>query len=104
MKRGPGVVALLERALSNSAGRSGASIAFTDSHATEWHSATFSGMRHEIAGGAPTSAALDQWLAGLREDTLPILGHLVADIAVASVHRAPARTSFRLEALTVAES
>ncbi|MBS0284224.1 MAG: hypothetical protein JSS15_07375 [Proteobacteria bacterium] len=98
--RGPGVVRLLERALC--AAETG--ITITRHHATEWHSATFSGMRHEIAGEAATSAALDRWLEGLAEAELPVAGHLVADIAVAEVSRDPLRTRFRLEALTVVES
>ena len=97
--RGPGVTVLLERALI-----AGAEIAITDRRAREWHSATFSGMRHEIAGEGTTSAALDRWLEGLAETDLPIAGHIVADIAVSEIHRDPARTHFRLEALTVAES
>lgn len=98
--RGPGVVRLLERALC--AAETG--ITITRHHATEWHSATFSGMRHEISGEAATSAALDRWLEGLAEAELPVAGHLVADIAVAEVSRDPLRTRFRLEALTVVES
>ena len=99
MMRGPGVIRLLERALC--AGDAG--IAITRHAATEWHSATFSGMRHEIAGEAATSAALDRWLAGLAEAELPVAGHLVADIAVTEVSRDPLRTRFRLEALTVVD-
>lgn len=102
MMRGPGIIALLERALCTTAERARAEIAITEHRATEWHSATFSGMRHEIAVTAPSSAPLDQWLEGLSEAELPVAGHLVADMVVVAVSRGVARTGFRLEALTVA--
>lgn len=104
MMRGPGVARLLERALVDTAARAGTAITVTGNRAAEWHSATFSGMRHEIAGEATTGAALDRWLEALAETELPIAGHLVADIAVASLTRNAAETTFVLEALTVAES
>ncbi len=100
--RGPGVAALLERRLIAAAQAAGTGIAITESRATEWHSATFSGMRHEIMAEAPPCPRLDRWLAELAEADLPVAGHLVADIAVAAIERDAARTRFRLEALTVA--
>ncbi|WEK41659.1 MAG: hypothetical protein P0Y64_09430 [Candidatus Sphingomonas colombiensis] len=100
--RGPGVAALLERRLTIAAQAAGTAIAIAESRGTEWHSATFSGMRHEIMAEAATCPMLDRWLAELAEAELPVAGHIVADIAIAGIERDAARTRFRLEALTVA--
>ncbi len=104
MMRGPGAARLLERALLAAAARAGAPIAIGAAQATEWHSATFSGLRHDMAGEGETGPALDRWLAGLKDAELPLAGHLVADIAVAAVERGATCTAFRLEALTVIDT
>lgn len=104
MMRGPGAARLLERALLAAAARAGAPIAIGAAEATEWHSATFSGLRHEMTGEGETGPALDRWLASVKDAELPLAGHLVADIAVAAVERGATCTAFRLEALTVMES
>ena len=102
--RGPGAARLLERALVKSAYEAGAAIVVAHHRATEWHSATFSGLRHEIAGEAATGHAAERWLEELAEADLPIAGHLVADIAVAAIDRGATCLNFTLEALTVEES
>ncbi|MCW6535862.1 hypothetical protein [Sphingomonas lycopersici] len=104
MMRGPGAARLLERALTAAASRAGASIAIGAGRATDWQSATFAGQRHEITVEGETGPALDRWLETLAEADLPLAGHLVADIAVASLARNAARTAFVIEALTVEES
>lgn len=102
--RGPGAARLLERALLKSATEAGAAIVVAHHRAIEWHSATFSGLRHEIAGEAAIGAATERWLEELAEADLPLFGHLVADIAVVAIERSATCVGFALEALTVEES
>lgn len=71
------------RALCLSAARSDVTIALRASAERPWSSATFSGgrwtMTLEVAGA--NGAA---WLAILPEEDLPVPGHLVADLIVAT--------------------
>ncbi|MFT3977627.1 MAG: hypothetical protein QM688_11005 [Sphingomonas bacterium] len=102
--RGPGAARLLERALLKSASEAGAAIVLTHHRATEWHSATFSGLHHEIMGETAGGGGFCRWLEKLPEADLPLPGHLVADIAVVAIERGATGIGFTLEALTVEES
>ena len=66
-----------------------------------WASATFTGARHEIRLAVPDGPALAAWLAALPAAELPVPGHLVADVAVASVVRSGGTAQVVVEALTV---
>lgn len=96
----PDSATLLTRALE----RQCPGIKVTDARSTRWASATFSGARHRISLAASPSAAVDAWLAGLPEIEFDLRGHLVADIAISSVHRLAAETLVEVEALTVEEN
>ena len=59
----------LERALTRSAALAGAELAIERHRMTPWHSATFSGARHDILASAMSGDRLDQWLAQLSAPT-----------------------------------
>ena len=103
MSRGPDPGTAMVRALDANARRAGCPVRMRASDWTRWASATFTGARHELTLEADESGALDGWLTELPETELPIRGHLVADIVVASVRRAERVATIRLEALTVEE-
>lgn len=74
---------------------------------TQWASATFSGMRHVLRVRFNGSEAVvrGEWLAAiLPEHEFRMRGHLVADVAIAQIHRRhegePAMT-LTIEALSV---
>lgn len=73
----------------------------TERVSTRWSSATFNGARHAITLQASTSGALDDWLGALPEADFDLRGHLLADIAVASIRRISDRVTIGIEALTV---
>lgn len=101
MSRGPDAATLLERALLADATAAGLSPVIGDAIATRWASATFSGVRHEIALTMRADAAAEGWLAGLPDADLRLRGHLLADLIVVAVERVAGVASVRLEALTV---
>ena len=85
----------LERALTRSAALAGAELAIERHRMTPWHSATFSGARHDILASAMSGDRLDQWL------DLPLRGGLLTDIRVAAWERAGAMTRLRIESVTL---
>lgn len=99
MSRGPDVATQLARAIE--ASRLGAVVLAGDSR--PWASVTFSGARHRLALDAGAAAGLDAWLAGLPERDMPLRGHLVADVVVASVERHENGARVVVEVLTVEE-
>lgn len=103
MSRGPNAATLLVRALGKSAEEAGCPLFPVQSDWTRWASATFTGARHVLVLAAAPGPALDAWLAELPERDLPMRGHLLADIAVTSVHGDGLRVEIALEALTVEE-
>ena len=94
--------AQFERALARSAARAGATLAVEHHRATAWHSATFSGDRHELTLEATPGAALDAWTAALPALDLALPGHLLADLRLTARERCGDRTTLRIEGLTVA--
>lgn len=98
---GRDVGAALSRSLASTAAHAGCAIDVTASDWRGWASATFSGARHRLSlAGSPT-VAFETWLARLGETDVAMPGHLVADLTVAAVRRAPARVEVDLEILTV---
>ncbi|KQN92770.1 hypothetical protein ASE95_08930 [Sphingomonas sp. Leaf231] len=91
-----------ERAVTRSAARAGAPVAVERHTATGWHSATFSGDRHELVVSAAPGAPLDRWTDGLAALDLGIPGQLLADLRVATRERSGDRVTLHLEGLTVA--
>lgn len=91
-----------ERAVARSAADAGASLAIESHHATAWHSATFSGDRHELVVNATPGAALEAWTADLAALDLPLPGHLLADLRVASRQSSGGRVTLRIVGVTVA--
>ncbi|WP_139810020.1 hypothetical protein [Sphingomonas azotifigens] len=68
-----------------------------------WASVSFTGARHRIALEMAATDAAYAWLAALPELDLPLRGHLVADLHVASRDVERGRLHVLLEALTVEE-
>lgn len=92
----------LERALARSAARAGATLSVDSHRAVAWHSATFSGDRHELTLRAAADPALDAWTAGFAQLDLGMHGHLLADLRVAARERHGSHIVLRVEGLTVA--
>lgn len=91
-----------ERALVRDAARAGVPFLVEHGRAVPWHSATFSGARHELVVSTATGAALDDWVARLPRTELTIPGQIVADLRVATYARYGDRIMLRIEGLTVA--
>ena len=91
-----------ERALARSAARAGAALAIASHRATAWHSATFSGDRHELTLHATPGAALDAWSDALPALDLGLPGHLLADLRITARERHGDRTTLHFDGLTVA--
>jgi hypothetical protein len=91
-----------ERAVARSAAAAGASLAIESHHATAWHSATFSGDRHELVVNAAPGAALEAWTADLAALDLTLPGQLLADLRVAARERRGGRVTLRIVGVTVA--
>jgi len=89
---------LLTRLLAARAAAANVTWVVRDWRTRPWASATFVGERHEalveVAGNATA------FIASLPEADLPVRGHLVADLAVASV----APQLYRLTALVLVEA
>ncbi len=94
--------AQFERALARSAANAGAALAVESHRATAWHSATFSGDRHELIVSGSPAATLATWSADLPALDLRLPGHLLADLRVAALDRRGDRVTLRIEGLTVA--
>ncbi|SOB86531.1 hypothetical protein SAMN06297144_1637 [Sphingomonas guangdongensis] len=101
MSRGPDATTLLERALLASAVAHGLTPVIGEVATTRWASATFTGMRHEIALTLRADPAAEAWLAALPESEFRLRGHLLADLIVVAHERVAGIASVRLEALTV---
>lgn len=95
------VGAALTRGLAVTAAHAGCSINVTANDWRRWASATFTGARHRLSLAGSPSAAFETWLARLGDADVPMPGHLVADLTVAAVRRAPERVEVDLEVLTV---
>lgn len=101
MSRGPDATTLLRRALEHGACESGLRLAICASESNRWSSATFTGAQHRFVVTAADDAAFDRWLRALGEREFTLRGHLVADVALASIVRAEGRAVVVIEALTV---
>ena len=95
------VGATLTRSLTGTAAQAGCAIDVTANDWRRWASATFSGARHHLSFAGSPSVAFETWLALLGDADVPMPGHLVADLTVAAVRRAPERVEVDLEVLTV---
>lgn len=104
MARGPDAGTLLQRALIDAAAREGCSIQVDAAEAQAWQSATFIGARHTLTVSTEASAHLSDWLGGIGDADLPLCGHLLADITVASVGTIRGRCRVIIEALTLDDS
>lgn len=100
MSRGPDAATLLRRALERHAERYGLSLSWHVTESRRWASATFVGACHRMALTIEGPGA-DAWIAGLDEVDLPLRGHLVADLIVATMVRTEARADLGIEVLTV---
>lgn len=98
-----GVGARLERALIAAAAAEGCVLQIVEAQWVTWASATFSGARHQLAVQLDESLVASAWLAALPELELPINGHLVADLHVATTEAADGVLSAAIEVLTVEE-
>ncbi|MBA3879008.1 MAG: hypothetical protein C0500_04765 [Sphingobium sp.] len=83
------------------AAQAGCPIDVTAGDWRRWASATFSGARHRLSLAGSPCPAFDDWLARLGDADMAMPGHLVADLTVAAVRRAPQRIEVDLEVLTV---
>lgn len=91
-----------ERAVARDAARAGVLLATEHHCAVAWHSATFSGARHELVVSAAADEALDGWLARLATFDPALPGQIVADLHVAAREPFGDRVMLRLEGVTVA--
>ena len=92
----------LQRALAHSAARAGATVAIERHRAVAWHSATFTGDRHELMLAGRSDPRLDAWLDSLDADALALPGHVLAELRVVARAREAGATHARLEGVTVA--
>jgi hypothetical protein len=91
----------LQRALARSAARAGATMAVERHRAVAWHSATFTGDRHDVELTGRSDPRLDAWLDSLDADALALPGHVLAELRVVALARDARSTRVRLEGLTV---
>ncbi|WP_335309309.1 hypothetical protein [Sphingomonas phyllosphaerae] len=96
------IARLFQRALVRDAARYGIALAVEHDRAIPWHSATFSGARHELIVSAATDATLDAWLTGLPTRDVAIPGQIVADLRIVTQVADAERTMLRIEGVTVA--
>lgn len=94
--------ARFERAVARAAARSGVLLATEHYREVAWHSATFSGARHEWVASAAGGAVLDAWLETLARLDLGLPGQMLADLHVAAREPYDDRVMLRLEGVTVA--
>lgn len=95
------VGATLTRSLAGTAAQAGCSIDVMANDWRRWASATFTGARHRLSLAGSPSLEFENWLTRLGDANVPMPGHLVADLTVAAVRRAPERVEVDLEILTV---
>lgn len=100
MSRGPDAAKVLRRALERHAERCGLSLSWHVTESRRWASATFVGACHRMAL-AIEGPGSDAWIAGLDEVDLPLRGHLVADLIVATTVRTDVGADIGIEVLTV---
>lgn len=93
----------LGRALMRSAQATGCEITLLIEQSRPWHSATFTGARHEFTFNAVAGGALDAWLVQLPSADVPVPGHLVADIVASSAAWSGGTTTVLINVLTVAD-
>ncbi|MEO6248577.1 MAG: hypothetical protein ABIO85_08360 [Sphingomicrobium sp.] len=96
----------LLRALLRKAGVRRDEIRLVSYRATEWHSLTFAGERHEIAFRIPGSDLMQTTLAliaGLSDEEMDVPGQIVADIwgAATPAFDDDNAVAVRIEALTI---
>lgn len=92
----------LARAIERSARAAGLPFEIDSHQSSAWHSITFSGERHRIAGRAMAGRAFDEWAASLDGRAIHLSGALVADLTVSDCERADGIARFRIEGVTVA--
>ena len=93
--------ARFERAVARAAARGGVLLAVEHHREIAWHSATFSGARHQLIASAADDASLDAWLATLDRTDLGLPGQMLADLHVAVREPYGERVMLRLEGVTV---
>lgn len=91
-----------ERAVVRSAGQAGVTLSVERHRAVAWHSATFSGDRHELVVGATAEGGVADWAARLPTMELVIPSYLLADLRVPLCERIGDIMRVRIEGLTVA--
>lgn len=93
----------LARAFLTNARAAGCEIELVADRYKPWNSATFDGLRLEFTFNAVVGDALDRWLEELPGVDFRTPGHLVADIATASVAWGNDVATVLINALTVEE-
>ena len=93
--------ARFERAVSRAAARGGVLLAVEHHREVAWHSATFSGARHQLIASATDVDTLDAWLATINRLELGLPGQMLADLHVAAREPYGERVMLRLEGVTV---
>jgi hypothetical protein len=98
----------LLRALLERIGERSDRILLSELESVDWQSLTFAGERHVLqlrVPGPGAEAIVGRFISGIEEAEFAILGHIVADIALAAAPIRAVDGSFTLaiEALTVAE-
>ncbi len=93
----------LERALIAAAAAEGCSLRIVEARWVPWASVTFSGARHHLVLVLDASVVAQAWFVALPDLELPISGHLVADLQVATVETVDGVLRAAIEALTVEE-
>lgn len=91
----------LERALTRSAAAAGAPLQVESHRIVAWHSATFSGDRHELVASAMSDARLDEWLTHLSTADVTVPGRMLAELRVAECERVGGTTRFTIESVTL---
>lgn len=91
----------LERALARSAERAGAPLHVETHRVTAWHSATFSGDRHELVASAASGDRLERWLSDLGDLDVQLPGTLIAELTIAGYERAAETTRFTINGVTL---
>lgn len=69
-----------------------------------WSSATFTGMRHDLAFTIAARDPVGRLTAALGEAELPMTGHFVADLTVVSANQEGDMLRVKLEALTIEDA
>lgn len=93
----------LARAILTSARAAGCELVPVAERSKPWNTATFDGLRLEYTFNAVAGDALDRWLEQLPSVDFRTPGHLVADIATASVAWSTNVATVLINALTVEE-